>query len=344
VSARKPTPEQAAAIEAAGRDLLLEAGAGTGKTGVMVDRYCRLVCEGGVAPDAILAFTFTDRAAAELRQRIRAELARRAELGSERAAEVLSAIGGAWVTTIHGFCSRLLGAHPVAAGVDPGFRVLDAAETARAAREAFEEAIEEFLAGGERAREETAAAFGLDGLRGMVVAAHAELRSRGEAEPRVPEPPASDPEAANRAAATAAEAALVDLAEEDPKRELLVRAVERLRAQGPPPGLEELRSLRTESKAKPLLPYREAIGAAISRSAEAGEGGEAYRHVAELLQLFSGRFEAAKERRAGVDFEDLQILAARFDNLKDGGPAVMHMSATGRPEREYRSAQREGLQ
>jgi hypothetical protein len=47
------------------------------------------------------------------------------------------------------------------------------------------------------------------------------------------------------------------------------------------------------------------------RAAEAGEGGEAYRHIGELLELFSARFEAAKERRAGLDFEDLQILAAR---------------------------------
>ena len=59
----------------------VEAGAGTGKTGVMVDRYCRLVCEQDVPLDAVLAFTFTEKAAAELRQRIRAELARRAEAG-----------------------------------------------------------------------------------------------------------------------------------------------------------------------------------------------------------------------------------------------------------------------
>ena len=64
---RVPTPEQEAAIAAVGRDVLVEAGAGTGKTGVMVDRYCRLVCDEGVALDEVLAFTFTDKAAAELR-------------------------------------------------------------------------------------------------------------------------------------------------------------------------------------------------------------------------------------------------------------------------------------
>jgi ATP-dependent helicase/nuclease subunit A len=103
---REPTPEQAAAIAVRGKDVLLEAGAGTGKTGVMVDRYCRLVCDSGLSLDAVLAFTFTDKAAAELRQRIRTELARRAERGSERAATVLAGIGGAWITTIHGFRRR----------------------------------------------------------------------------------------------------------------------------------------------------------------------------------------------------------------------------------------------
>jgi ATP-dependent helicase/nuclease subunit A len=314
---REPTPEQAAAIAARGGDVLLEAGAGTGKTGVMVERYCRLVCDSGLSPDAVLAFTFTDKAAAELRQRIRAELARRAERGSERAAGVLAGIGGAWVTTIHGFCNRVLAAHPVAAGVDPGFRVLDAPETGRAAREAFDDALVEFLKAGDPAREETVAAFDLEGLRGMVVGVHAELRSRGVAEPRLPQPPHPDPEAAIARAIEAAGECLAELEEKNGKRteaerELLERALARLSAPGPAPGLDELRALGTNSRAKTLAPYREAIEAAISRVAEAGEGAVAYGHLAELLELFSARFAAAKERRAGIDFEDLQILAARL--------------------------------
>ncbi|HEU4706935.1 MAG TPA: UvrD-helicase domain-containing protein [Solirubrobacterales bacterium] len=309
---REPTPEQAAAIAVRGRDVLLEAGAGTGKTGVMVERYCRLVCDGGLSPDAILAFTFTEKAAAEMRQRIRAELARRAERGSERAAAALAGIGGAWIATIHGFCNRVLAAHPVAAGVDPGFRVLDTPEAARAARAAFDDALVDFLADGDPAREETVAAYDVDGLRGTVASIHDELRSRGMAEPRLPEPPPADPEPALRRAAEAAEACLAELKEGNGKRELLERALARLRAPGPAPSVEELRALALNTKAKALLPYKEAIEAAIARTAEAGEGGIVYPHLGELLRLFSARFEAAKERRAGIDFEDLQIIATRL--------------------------------
>ena len=325
--AREPTPEQAAAIAVRGRDVLLEAGAGTGKTGVMVDRYCRLVCDSGLSPDSILAFTFTDKAAAELRQRIRTELARRAGRGSERAAAALAGIGGAWITTIHGFCNRVLAAHPVTAGVDPNFRVLDAPEAARAAREAFDDAVVEFLktgrtaegdpAHGDAAREETVAAYDLEGLRAMIAAVHAELRSRGNAEPRLPEPPRPDPEAALRRVVEAAEESLAELSESNGKRaeaerELPEQALALLRASGTEPGLEELLALSTRSKSKALAPYKEAVDAAVARVAEAGEGGVVYGHLAELLELFSARFEAAKERRAGIDFEDLQILAARL--------------------------------
>ena len=72
--AARATAEQQAAIEARDRDVFTEAGAGTGKTRVLVERYCDAVTEDGIGPDAILAFTFTERAAGELRQRIRRQL------------------------------------------------------------------------------------------------------------------------------------------------------------------------------------------------------------------------------------------------------------------------------
>src|SRR5262249_39187451 len=147
--------------------------------------------------------------------------------------------------------------------------------------------------------------------RAMVVAAHAQLRSRGIADPRLPEQPAPDTEAALRGAATAAAEALQELRESDPKRALLERAVALL-SRSPGPSLDELGAIRTDSTAGALDAYREAIDAALARVAEAGEGGIAYGHLAELLVLFSARFEAAKERRAGLDFEDLQILAAQL--------------------------------
>ncbi|MFN8216265.1 MAG: UvrD-helicase domain-containing protein [Solirubrobacterales bacterium] len=325
MSARAPTPEQSAAVASRGRDVLLEAGAGTGKTGVMVDRYCRLVVDEGLASDAVLAFTFTDKAATELRQRIGAELARRAAAGSERAAELLSRIGGAWVMTIHGFCNRVLAAHPVAAGIDPGFRVLDAPEADRAGREAFERALADFLAaGGEEergAREETVAADGIEELRALLIGVHAELRSRGEAEPRLPVPPAPDPAAALARAAAAAGECLAELKDGDERRQALELARRELTAPGAAPEIDELRALALGGTAKALASYREALEAAIARRAEAGGGGDAYRHVGELLALFGGAYEAAKERRRGIDFEDLQILAARLLERADVGEA-----------------------
>ena len=116
---RPPTPEQNRAIEARDRDVLLEAGAGTGKTLVLVERYCAALEEEG-AIDAVLAFTFTERAAGELRQRIRGELSGRARdaagRGDDERAVLLATLSRdterAWISTIHGFCRRLLASHP----------------------------------------------------------------------------------------------------------------------------------------------------------------------------------------------------------------------------------------
>ena len=130
--ARAPSPrrEQAAAVAARERDAFLEAGAGTGKTTVLVDRYCAAIVDDGVEVDRLLAFTFTERAAAEMRTRIRARArraarARPATRGDPARADELLALARAteraWVMTIHAFCRRLLASHPLAAGLDPAF-------------------------------------------------------------------------------------------------------------------------------------------------------------------------------------------------------------------------------
>ncbi|MEO8091474.1 MAG: UvrD-helicase domain-containing protein [bacterium] len=197
MSARAPTPEQRAAISARDRDVFLEAGAGTGKTRVLVERYCEAVCADDVEVESILAFTFTERAAAELRERIRRELSGRARAArkagdTDLAVELAGharATERAWVTTIHGFCRRLLAAHPVAAGLDPRFRVLGEAEAVRLRERAFAEALADLMehGGGEVTR--AAAAYRPYRLAEMTLGAHARLRSQGMAEPRLPAVP-----------------------------------------------------------------------------------------------------------------------------------------------------------
>lgn len=190
-----PTTEQAAAIATRDRDVFCEAGAGSGKTRVLVERYCDALTVDGAAIGEILAFTFTERAAAELRHRIRRELGARAGLAAaagepERAAELRGlarATDGAWVTTIHGFCRRLLAAHPAAAGLDPRFRVLDAAEAGRLRERAVRDAVEEVAGSGPEGVVRAIAAYRPWRVGEIVVAAHERLRSQGLAEPSLPE-------------------------------------------------------------------------------------------------------------------------------------------------------------
>ena len=134
--------QQTAAIEAKGH-VVVSAGAGTGKTSVLVERFMRAVCDEGLDVGSLLVITYTKRAAGELRGRIRARLV---ELERNDLARELD---GAWISTIHGFCNRLLKAYPLAAGLDPRFRELDEAQGLVLRGEAFEAALAEFCADSE---------------------------------------------------------------------------------------------------------------------------------------------------------------------------------------------------
>jgi ATP-dependent helicase/nuclease subunit A len=172
--------EQEQAVARRREPLLLAAGAGSGKTSVLVERFVRAVREDGLAPARILAITFTERAAGELQERVRRRFL---ELGAREAARDTEA---AFVTTFHGFCARLLRAHPLMMGLDPEFAILDESLAGRLRERAFTAALREFLHGEPSERVDLLAAYGPDRIRSMIEGVHAELRSRGQRRPRLP--------------------------------------------------------------------------------------------------------------------------------------------------------------
>jgi len=111
---------QREAVTANNRSLLVLAGAGSGKTRVLVHRIAWLLAVEGVSPHAILAVTFTNKAAAEMRGRIENMMDR--------------PMGGMWVGTFHGLAHRLLRAHWMDADLPQGFQILDSDDQYRLIR------------------------------------------------------------------------------------------------------------------------------------------------------------------------------------------------------------------
>ncbi len=134
------TPAQDRAITTNG-NLVVTAGAGSGKTRVLVERYLRLLqdmyqADPAVAPDAsgILAITFTEKAAREMRERVRATVEHQARAASVHTQQMWQwlrdAVESARIGTIHSFCATLLRDHPAETGLDPAFTVLEEAQAA----------------------------------------------------------------------------------------------------------------------------------------------------------------------------------------------------------------------
>jgi ATP-dependent helicase/nuclease subunit A len=287
---RPPTPEQHAAIEAGGL-VFVSAGAGTGKTAVLVERFVRAI-DSGVDVGSILVITYTERAAAELRSRIRARLS---ELGRR---ELTRELDGAWISTIHGFCLRLLKQYPFAAGLDPRFRVLDESQAAVLRAEAFDDALADFCSGQQPDRLALLATYGSAALRRMLTSVYETLRAAG----RGLELPIGDAPGVDDAASRVVDAA--------GGSDEAARLVELLGRRPQPEMLLDLSGYAVKGD-DDYEQAREALEQAALNAVAARDRALLER----LLQSFERSYQAAKDRESALDFEDLQLRAR--DLLRD---------------------------
>ncbi len=143
------TPEQIDAIEAQGK-VIVSASAGSGKTTVMIEKIIRLITS-GVGVDRILAVTFTNKAAASMKEKLCKALIEeinKPETDSQKRADLkkqLSLVSTADISTIHSYCAKLIRSHFYVAGVDSNFRVIggEDAEGKTLKNAALDELLEE---------------------------------------------------------------------------------------------------------------------------------------------------------------------------------------------------------
>jgi ATP-dependent helicase/nuclease subunit A len=169
VSDRKPpTEEQARALGVVGSSVALSAGAGCGKTFVLAERFVRAL-EGPEARPLgrIVALTFTNKAARELRERIRKECRARLADGRDPRhwSKVLRGLEAARIGTFHSFCGDVLRRHAIEAGVDPGFAVFDETIALSLREEALDVSIRERLSARDPDLIELAVEYGLGMVR-----------------------------------------------------------------------------------------------------------------------------------------------------------------------------------
>ena len=150
---RELKPAQAEAAYTLDRHISVTAGPGAGKTTVLVERYLHILRTQDITVDQIVAITFTNRAANEMRERLRQELDRllRRAAPDERRTWMRHkrTLDGAVITTIHGFCSRLLREFPAEAGIDPQFALLDQHQSAMLEESVVEQTLTEFIDSGD---------------------------------------------------------------------------------------------------------------------------------------------------------------------------------------------------
>lgn len=305
--------------------IVVSAGAGSGKTRVLAERFTDLVMKAERAGEtspirSVLLITFTDKAAGELVERVRRVFIERGR------PDLARDVDQAWISTIHGFCARIVRRHALELGIDPAFCILAEPEVGTIRRDAFEKAATDYMAGREGSIVERC---GPEVLRSTVQRCHDTIRSRGMTPDAVVPPPPGDLGAAlvellrrldevlpayRTLPPTATILANLDdfTALGSDARQLLGRladidvrdaAMALTARRGACRGSQEMKDLTAS------------VNAAIGSVAQAAVDDSARALSAEwigLLVSYDREYAALKAARGALDFEDLQLLTRRL--------------------------------
>ena len=146
----KWTEEQQKVIDLRDRNILVSAAAGSGKTAVLVERIIQRLTEEEhpVDVDRLLIVTFTEAAAAEMKERIGAAIEKKLQErpGDARLEQQATLVHSAAITTIHSFCLSVIRDHFHVIGIDPGFRIAEEGELKLLQQDVLDEMLEECYA------------------------------------------------------------------------------------------------------------------------------------------------------------------------------------------------------
>jgi ATP-dependent helicase/nuclease subunit A len=325
-------------------DTCVVAGPGSGKTTVLVEYFKRLV-EAGVDPLRILAITFTEKAAGNMRKKLaeafRDDSALRAAIPESPAGPPLAGWGWlerAWVSTVHGFCARLLRENAVAAGVDPEFTVAPERDAWRMQQDAIAAAIDSLFLedpGGIRAL-----ASGLSSMdfESALLGAYDAMRGAGMSVEEVAALPAPAGTGVAEIASTLAQLRGESLAGWTPSQRehfaAQVEAAERIvAASGPGEALAAIASFpRTLNKCRRNTPAYNLLKHLRDELIEPAQYGlitgyyaSGRRVLIEMLQRFDRGYRERKRQAGALDFADLEEYTVRL--LEDQPEARARLQA-----------------
>ena len=185
---RELTDQQRRAVQTRHASVVLSSGAGCGKTHVLTERYLSHLRRDGAEVGQVVAITFTERAAREMRGRIRAAVERHVREGGPDAAawaRRLRDLEAAPISTIHAFCGSLLRQHAVEAGLDPRFDVLEEVLSVNLEAEALDACLQRLLTAQTEAGDDLRQLILLYGWRPVVEAVRGLVRSQDEGRWRI---------------------------------------------------------------------------------------------------------------------------------------------------------------